>query len=78
MIARKQYFDIKNLFTPILTKHSLVTSKKMKALVAQSFPTLCNPMECSPPGSFVHRILQAIILEWVVIPFSRGPFQLQD
>ena len=37
----------------------------------QSCPTLCNPMDCSPPGSSVHGILQAKILEWVAIPFSR-------
>ena len=41
-------------------------------LVTQSRPTLGNPMACSPPGSSVHRILQARILEWVVISFSRG------
>ena len=40
-------------------------------LVAQSCPTLRNPMDCSPPGSSVHGIFQARILEWVVIPFSR-------
>ena len=40
-------------------------------LVAQSCPTLCNPMDCSPPGSSVHGILQARKLEWVAIPFSR-------
>ena len=34
--------------------------------------TLCNPMDTSPPGSSVHRILQARILEWVVISYSRG------
>ena len=33
--------------------------------------TLCDPMECSPPCSSVHGILQARILEWVAIPFSR-------
>ena len=33
---------------------------------------LCDPMDCSPPGSPVHGILQARILEWVTIPFSRG------
>ena len=43
----------------------------MKKLVAQSCPTLCNPMNCSPSGSSVHGILQARILEWVAIPFSR-------
>ena len=39
--------------------------------VAQSCPTLCDPMDCSPPGSCVHGILQARILEWVAISFSR-------
>ena len=38
----------------------------------QSCPTLCNPRDCSPPGSSVHGILQARILEWVATPFSRG------
>ena len=40
--------------------------------IPQSCPTLCNPMDCSPPGFSVHGILQARILEWVAIPFSRG------
>ena len=40
-------------------------------LVAQSYPTLCDAMECSPPGSSDHGILQARILELVAIPFSR-------
>ena len=40
-------------------------------LLAQSCPTLCNPTGCSPPGSPVHGILQARMLEWVVISFSR-------
>ena len=38
--------------------------------VAQSRPTLCNPVDCSPPGSSVHGILQAKILEWVAISYS--------
>ena len=33
---------------------------------------LCDPMDCSPPDSSVHRILQVRVLEWVAIPFSRG------
>ena len=41
-------------------------------LVAQSCLTLCDPMDHSPPGSSVHGILQARILEWVTIPFSRA------
>ena len=38
----------------------------------------CNPMECSPPGSSVHGISQARILEWVAISFSRGSPQVRD
>ena len=45
---------------------------------AQSCPTLCDPMDCSPPGSFVHEILQARILEWISIPFSRGSSWSRD
>ena len=41
-------------------------------LVTELCPTLCDPMDCSPPGSSVHEILQARILELVAIPFSRG------
>ena len=44
-------------------------------LVAQSYLTLCDPMDCSPPGSSVHGILQARILEWGAIPFPRGSSQ---
>ena len=46
--------------------------------VVQSCPTFCNRMDCSPPGSTIHWILQARILEWVVISSSRGSFQLRD
>ena len=40
--------------------------------------TLCNPMDCSPPGSSVHGILQTRILEWVAMPFSRGSSRPRD
>ena len=43
----------------------------MKVVVTQLCQTLCNPMDCSPPGSSVHGILQARILEWVAVSFSR-------
>ena len=42
------------------------------ARLLQSCLTLCDPMDCSPPGSSIHGILQARILEWVAMPFSRG------
>ena len=51
---------------PLLQKLSEVT---------QSCPTLCDPVDCSLPGSSVHGILQARILEWVAISFSRGSSQ---
>ena len=41
-------------------------------VLTQSCLTLCNPMECNPSGSSVHGILQARVLEWVAISFSRG------
>ena len=44
---------------------------------AQSCPTLCNPMDYSPPGSCVHRVFLARILEWVAISFSRVNFLTQ-
>ena len=46
--------------------------------VAKSCPTLCNPMDCSPPGSSLHGILQARVLEWVVISFCRGSSRPRD
>ena len=47
-------------------------------VVTQSCPTLCNPMDCSPPDPSVHGILQTRILEWVAISFSRGSSQPRD
>ena len=49
-----------------------------KLLVTQLCPTLCDPMDCSLPGSSVHEILQARILEWAAIPFCRGSSQPRD
>ena len=47
-------------------------------LVIQSCPTLCNPMDCSPPGSSVHGVLQERTLEWVAMPSSRVFSQPRD
>ena len=51
---------------------SLQEVQYVRAKSLQSCLTLCDPMDCSPPGSSVHGILQARILEWVAMPFSRG------
>ena len=48
-----------------------------KVLVAQLYATLGNPMDCSPPGSSVHGMLQARILEWVAMPSLQGIFLTQ-
>ena len=45
---------------------------KVKVLVCQSCPILCDRIDCSPPGSSVHGILQARVLEWVAIPVPPG------
>ena len=57
------------------------TFKMSVCLLAKSFqscPTLCDPMDCNPPGSSVHGILQLRILEWVAMPSSRGSFWPRD
>ena len=51
---------------------------RVHAKQRQSCPTLCDPMDCSLPGSSVHGILQARTLEWVAMPFSRGSFPTQE
>ena len=56
----------------------IVKSEKHKHVSHSVVSDSCNPMDCSPPGSSVHEILQARILEWVAIPFSRGSSQLRD
>ena len=62
----------------ILVHLTIVVKWKCEMLVAQLCLTLCDPMDCNPPGSSVHGILQARIMEWVAIPFSRGSFWPRD
>ena len=67
-------------FHPVMTVSSLVvTTKNVFAcmLSFQSSLTLYDPVECSPPGSSIHGILQAKLLEWVAIPFTKGIFLTQ-
>ena len=51
---------------------------KSEGEVAQSCPTLWDPLDCSLPGSSLHGILQATVLEWVAISFSRGSSRPRD
>ena len=57
---------------------TFTTSTKWKALVTHSCLTLCDPMDCSPPGFSVHEICQARILEWVAISSFRGSSRPRD
>ena len=66
-----------------LQLRSGTTKKKKKRLnkeseVSQSCPALCYPLDCSPPGSSIHGIFQARVLEWVAISFSRGSSRPRD
>ena len=56
----------------------LYTWSEIWSEIAQSCPTLFNPMDSSLPGSSVHGIFQARVLEWVAISFSRGSSQPRD
>ena len=68
-LAEAQTCPIKAPFLKIACIH---------AKLLQSCLTLCDAMDCSPPRSSVHGILQARILEWVAIPFSGGSSQPRD
>ena len=50
----------------------------VRAKLLQLCPTLCDPIDCSPPGSSVHGVLQARILEWVAMSSSRGSSRPRD
>ena len=63
----------KNILYSTRTIDTQITNyEKVKVLVAQSCLILCDPMDCSLPGSSVHGISQARILQWVTISFSQG------
>ena len=70
----RQMFVAQNNRCCRITSRSLAT----ECVRAQSCLTLCDPMDCSPPGSFVHQISQARILEWVSISSSRGSSRPRD
>ena len=59
-------------------RNSLCPEMCTCAMLLQSCLTLCDSMDCSPPGSSVHGILQARILEWVTMPSSTGSSQPGD
>ena len=64
--------ELKKALKILMRTFKWMVLKKSESEVAQSCPTLCDPMDCSLQGSSVHGILQARIPEWVTISFSRG------
>ena len=72
--SRKLYFQV----SENKCQRPLFSFKLCVYLVAQSYLTLWDPWDCSPPGSSVHEIFQARILEWVAMPSSRGSFWPKD
>ena len=66
-------FRVERLFISVVEKKRLFIS-----VIEKSCLTLCDPMDCSLPGSSVHGIFQAEILEWVAISFSRGSSRPRD
>ena len=67
-------FPLEGHFT-VLTR---ILGVQIVVVVTVSCLTLCNPMDCGPPGSSAHGILQARILEWVAMPSSRGSSWHED
>ena len=54
----------------MITKHLVLGESESESEVAQSCPTLCDPLDCSLPGSSVHGIFQSRVLVWVAVSFS--------
>ena len=67
------------MYWPLISLKEAVHLKHANACMrSQSYITLCDPMDCSPPGSSVCGIFQARILQWVAISSSREPFPPRD
>ena len=79
MYIQEDSWDISDEWLCTLSKFlAWPLEQKSESEVVQSRPTLCNLVDCSPLGSSVHGILQARILEWVAISFSRGSSKPRD
>ena len=70
--------DAEDISLKIQLKSSNLIEVESESEVAQLCPTLCDPMNCSPPGSSIHGIFPARVLEWVAISVSRGSSQPRD
>ena len=76
-IVELKYMELNVLSAQLFCKSKIVLNES-ESEVAQSCPTLCDCMDCSLPGSSIHGIFTARVLEWVAVFFSRGPSQPRD
>ena len=67
-----------SIYLVVCTDRTFTGYMHVCVLLLQQCPSLCNPMDYNPPGSFIHGILQAGILEWVAGPSSRGSSRPRD
>ena len=72
------FINLVRILVPLVEHRDCIDGAQWVSEVAQLCLTLCDPMDCSPPGSSVHRIFQARTLEWVAISFSRRSSQPRD
>ena len=79
-LPKWRYYSSSQNFDCLLLLSKIYKNKrKVKwSEIAQSCPTICDPVDCSPPGSSIHGTLQARTREWVAISFSRGSFWPRD
>ena len=80
LLRRKVMTNLDSIFKSrgITLPRKVHLVKKSESEVIQSCPTLCDPIDCSLPGSSVHGIFQARVLEWIAISFSRGSSQSRN
>ena len=74
----EQFVDVGWPWEGGVTLGGIIFFACMHAMSLQSCPTLCDSMDCCLPGFAVHGILQAGMLEWVAVPFSRVPSQPRE
>ena len=78
-VPKNKFYFLKSTLKTISTYYMVYPDDGILCVwVTQPCLTVCDPMNCSPPGSSVHGILQARILEWIAMPFSRGSSQPRD
>ena len=72
--------QIEKQLNPTVQRRELESASRacVRAQSLRSCPTLCHPIDCGPPGSSVHGILQVRVLAWVAMPSSRGSSQPRD